>query len=317
MSGWPPALAWSLCGALLIAVVIVADRLGRRISVARKPAYNRVLGLGFPLLLLALWELLAFQGFINPRWFPAPSRIAVALWDLIVTYDRFNRTSLLGRPWLIPQVWPDEGWAGLRRLFAESHVLVTLGRVAGGFAIGALPGILVGMAMGLNRTIRAMLDPLMSALYVLPKIAIFPLMMLLFASPFGEGPKVAVIAITAFFLIAINTMAGVRGIEPVYLEAGRNYGANGLQMLRHVIIPAALPIIFSGLRLALGSSLIVIVAVEFIRAQQGVGYLVFYYWQILVVDKMYAALFVVMLLGVGLTALLLWLETKVMPWRRG
>jgi len=81
-------------------------------------------------------------------------------------------------------------------------------------------------------------------------------------------------------------------------------------------VPAALPIIFSGLRIALGSALIVIVAVEFIRAQQGVGYLVFYYWQVLAIDKMYAALFVVMLLGVGLTWLLQWIERKAMPWQR-
>jgi NitT/TauT family transport system permease protein len=296
-------------------LVLLADWYGKRVSFAHRKTYDRVLALGFPLLLLLTWELLVAGGIINARWFPPPSRIIVALWDLIVTFDRFNRTSLLGRPWLIPEVFPEEGWTGVRRLFTESHVLATLGRVLIGFSIGAVPGVLIGMAMGLNRTIRQLLDSTISAIYVLPKIAIFPLMMLIFANPFGEGPKIAVVAISAFFLIVINTMAGVQGIETVYLEAGRNYGANRWQMLRHVIIPGALPIIFSGLRLALGSSLIVIVAVEFIRAQTGVGFLVFYYWQILVIDKMYAALFVVMALGVGLTAFLQWLERRVMPWR--
>jgi NitT/TauT family transport system permease protein len=296
-------------------LVLLADWFGKRVSFARRRTYDRVLALGFPLLLLLAWELLVLGGIINARWFPPPGRIIAALWDLIVTFDRFNRTSLLGRPWLIPEVFPEEGWAGVRRLFTESHVLATLGRVLAGFLIGAVPGVLVGMAMGLNRTIRQLLDSTISAIYVLPKIAIFQLMMLIFANPFGEGPKIAVVAISAFFLIVINTMAGVQGIETVYLEAGRNYGANRWQMLRHVIIPGALPIIFSGLRLALGSSLIVIVAVEFIRAQTGVGFLVFYYWQILVIDKMYAALFVVMALGVGLTAFLQWLERRVMPWR--
>lgn len=148
------------------------------------------------------------------------------------------------------------------------------------------------------------------------KIAIFPLMMLIFPNPFGEGSKIAVVAISAFFLVAISTMAGVREIEGVYLEAGRNYGANRWQMLRHVIVPGALPIIFSGLRLALGTALIVVVAVEFIRSQTGVGFLVFYYWQILVTEKMCAALFVVMALGVLLTYGLQWLEKLVMPWRK-
>lgn len=308
-------LVWLLTGAVVALFVYLADRYSHRVPLARKPLYNRVLAIGFPLLLLVAWELLVSGGYLNGRWFPPPSRIAAALWDLTVTYDRFNKTSLLGRPWLIPSVLPEEGWRGAWGLIAESHVLATLFRVSLGFLIGALPGVLVGMAMGLNRTIRQMLDPIMSAIYVLPKIAIFPLMMLIFPNPFGEGPKVAVIAITAFFLVAINTMAGVMGIEPVFLEAGRNFGAGRWQMLRHVIVPAALPIIFSGLRIALGSALIVIVAVEFIRAQQGVGFLVFYYWQVLAIDKMYASLFVVMLLGVGLTWFLQWVERRTMPWR--
>ncbi len=311
----PPWLVWTFTVVVIGLFIYFADTYGKRVPYARKQAYNRALAIGFPLLVLVTWELLVHFGYLNGRWFPPPSRILVALWDLITSYNHRDETSLLGRPWLIPGIWAQEGWKGAWALLAESHVLATLFRVAAGFVIGAAPGILVGMAMGLNHTIRQMLDPIMSAIYVLPKIAIFPLMMLVFANPFGEGPKVAVIAITAFFLIAINTMAGVRGIEPVFLEAGRNFGAGRWQMLRHVIIPGALPIIFSGLRIALGSALIVIVAVEFIRAQQGVGFLVFYYWTVLSIDKMYASLFVVMVMGVGLTWLLQWLERKAMPWR--
>jgi ABC-type nitrate/sulfonate/bicarbonate transport system permease component len=111
-------------------------------------------------------------------------------------------------------------------------------------------------------------------------------------------------------------MAGVQGIDPVLLQAGKNFGANRWQMFRHVIVPATLPIIFSGLRLALGTSLVVIVAVEFVRSQSGVGYLVYYNWQVLSPPKMYAALLVIMALGVGLTALLQFVERRAMPWRR-
>ena len=162
-------------------------------------------------------------------------------------------------------------------LFAESHVLATLGRVFAGFIIGAVPGVLLGIFMGMNKTVRLMLDTTMSAIYVLPKIAIFPIMMLVFANPFGEGPKIAVVAISAFFLVAISTMTGVRDIDPIYIMAGKNYGAKRWQMFYHIIIPAALPVIFSGLRLALGTALIVIVAIEFIRAKKGVGFVTFYY----------------------------------------
>jgi ABC-type nitrate/sulfonate/bicarbonate transport system permease component len=310
------SLWWGVLFIDFVLIVMLAERVGARIPVRYQETYARVLALGFPLLVLLTWELIVNAGILNARWFPPPSRIAVALWDLTVTFDCFSSTSLIGRPWLIPERLSAEGWSGVLALMKESHVLATLTRVLAGFLIGAIPGVLLGMAMGLNRTVRTMLDATMSAIYVLPKIAIFPLMMLIFPNPFGEGPKIAVVAISAFFLIAINTMAGVRGIDPVYLEAGRNYGANRLQMLRHVIIPGALPIIFSGLRLALGTALIVIVAVEFIRAQTGVGFIIYYYWQVLVTEKMYAGLVVVMALGVLLTYGLQWLEQRVMPWRK-
>ena len=106
--------------------------------------------------------------------------------------------------------------------------------------------------MGINQTVRLMLDTTLSAIYVLPKIAIFPIVMLMFADPFGEGPKIVVVALSVFILMAINTMAGVRGIDRVYLMAGRNYGANGWQMLRHVILPGALPAIVTGLLFVIG-----------------------------------------------------------------
>lgn len=310
------AFWWGILTVNFVFIVMLAERVEARLPVRYHERYKRALALGFPVLVLITWQLIVGVEILSPRWFPPPTRIAGALWELIVTFDRFNETSLLGRPWLIPSVVQESGWSAVPGLFTESHVLATLGRVLFGFVIGGLPGILIGMIMGINRTVRTMLDSTLSAIYVLPKIAIFPLMMLIFPDPFGEGPKIAVVAISAFFLVAISTMAGVQGIDPVYLEAGKNYGANRWQMFRHVIIPGALPIIFSGLRLALGTALIVIVAVEFIRSQTGVGYVIFYYWQILAPPKMYAGLFVVMALGVALTYGLQWLERKVMPWRK-
>ncbi len=309
-----------LWGAALFAdfvlLVLLAERLEGRVGLRSQTVYKRVLAFGFPVLVLVVWELVVGAGLLNPRWFPPPSKIAAALWDLTVSYDRFNETSLVGRPWLIPSRLRSAGWPGVAALFAESHVFATLSRVLAGFTIGALPGVLLGIVMGLNKTVRTMLDATLSAVYVLPKIAIFPLMMLIFPNPFGEGPKIAVVAISAFFLVAISTVAGVQGIDPVFVQAGKNFGAGPLQMFRHVILPAALPIIFSGLRLALGTALIVIVAVEFVRAQTGVGFVIFYSWQVLATEKMYAGLFVVMLLGVLLTYGLQLIERRVMPWRK-
>jgi len=309
---------WWWAGLLgsFVLIVVIAERLGRRVPPRHRRAYERTLAFGFPLLGLVAWELLVRAGILSPTWFPAPTRIAAALWDLVVSYDRFSQTSLIGRPWQIPEVWPKDGLAGAWRLIAEGHVWATLSRVVVGFVIGSIPGVLLGVVMGVNQTVRLMLDTTLSAIYVLPKIAIFPIVMLMFADPFGEGPKITVVALSVFFLVTINTMAGVRDIDPVYLMAGRNYGARGLTLFRHVIIPAALPIIFAGFRLALGTALIVIIAVEFLRAKQGVGFLTYYYWEVLVPEKMYAGLIVVMLLGVLLTYALQWIERRVMPWQR-
>ena len=297
-------------------IVVAAERVGRSVPPARQKLYERTLAFGFPLLALLAWQLIVDAGILNPLWFPQPTRIAKALWEVTVNYDRFSETSLIGRPWLIPARLQTEGWAGVWGLFAESHVWATLGRVGAGFVIGAIPGILLGVVMGINRTVRLMLDTTLSAIYVLPKIAIFPIVMLMFADPFGEGPKIAVVALAVFFLMAINTMAGVRDIDPVFLMAGRNYGARGFSLLRHVILPAAMPVIFAGLRLALGTALIVIISVEFLRAKQGVGFMTFYYWEVLNPEKMYAGLAVVMMLGVVLTYGLQALQRRLMPWQR-
>lgn len=314
--GWWHSYWWALITANFVLLVVLADRFQKRLHPTQRLRFERTLAWGFPVLVLLSAEIIVRAGILSATWFPPPSRVASALWDLTVNYDRFNETSLLGRPWLIPQMFQQQGWVGVVALFRESHVWATLMRVFVGFAIGMLPGLLIGIIMGLNKTVRSMLDGTLSALYVLPKIAIFPLLMLMFPDPFGEGPKVAVVAISAFFLVAISTAAGVRDIDKVYLEAAHNFGARGLKLFWHVIIPAALPIIFAGLRLALGTALIVIVAVEFIRAQVGVGFVIYYHWQILAVDKMYAGLIVVMALGALLTYGLQWLEQKVMPWEQ-
>jgi ABC-type nitrate/sulfonate/bicarbonate transport system permease component len=312
---WFPLWWLGLLGDFVM-IVLIAERVGRIVPPRRRTLYERTLAFGFPVLALVAWQLIVDAGILSATWFPQPTRIAEALWDLTVTYDRFSHTSLFGRPWLMPEAFAKSGWAGVWSLVAESHVWATLARVGAGFFLGAIPGILLGVVMGMNKTVRLMLDTTLSAIYVLPKIAIFPIVMLMFSDPFGEGPKIVVVALSVFFLMTINSMAGVRDIDPVFVMAGRNYGARGFQLLRHVIIPAALPVIFAGLRLALGTALIVIISVEFLRAKQGVGFITFYYWEVLSPEKMYAGLIVVMMLGIVLTQILHWIQRRVMPWQR-
>ncbi len=312
---WP--LIWWILGLIdFVLIVMTAEAAADLVPGRYSRLYERSLAVVFPLLLVLAWELLVRSNILSPDWFPPPTKIASGLWEMLTKYDDFTRTSLFGRPWLLPGAVAGTGGETVDALLAESHLFATLMRVLLGFVIGSVPGIALGMVMGISRTVRTMIDATLSAFYVLPKIAIFPIMMLVFPDPFGEGPKVAVVAISVFFLVAINTMVGVLDIEHVYLEAGHNYGARGWKLFRHVIFPGALPVIFAGLRLALGTALIVIIAVEFVRAKTGVGFLTFYYWEILAPEKMYAGLVVVMVLGVLLTSGLKWAERIVMPWRR-
>ena len=221
---------------------------------------------------------------------------------------------LLGRFWLLPGKLKEGDWAGILQVMAEGHLWVTLYRIFAGFLLGAIPGIVLGVIMGMNRTIRVALDPVISAVYVLPKIAILPLVMLVFG--IGETSKIMIVGISSFFLVLINTAAGVKDIEPIFFEAGRNYGANRRQMFFHVIIPGALPIIFAGLRLSLGTALIVIIAAEFVAAKYGLGYLIWYSWQTLLTENMFAGLVVIMILGALFTSGLQAIEKWLMPWER-
>ncbi len=269
---------------------------------------DRLLSIGFPILLLALWELIVRVGWLDARFFPAPSTVLVALSNMIA------KGELLGKLWLLPEVIGKGDGEGAQKILGEGHLWASLFRIFAGFFLGAIPGIVLGVIMGMNRTVRVALDPVISAVYVLPKIAILPLVMLIFG--IGETSKIVVVAISSFFLVLINTTVGVRDIEPIFFEAAKNYGAGRWQLFWHVIIPGALPVIFAGLRLSLGTALIVIIAAEFIAATYGLGYLIWFSWQTLLIEKMFAGLVVIMILGALFTGGLQFVEHKLMPWQR-
>ncbi|RME60176.1 MAG: hypothetical protein D6790_09730, partial [Caldilineae bacterium] len=109
---WKP-FWWAGVGLSFVFLVILAEQIGRTVPARARPTYERALTVGFPVLLLVAWELIVRAEILSPRWFPPPSRILVALWQLSVEYDTFNKTSLLGRPWLIPQRLVSEGWPGV------------------------------------------------------------------------------------------------------------------------------------------------------------------------------------------------------------
>jgi ABC-type nitrate/sulfonate/bicarbonate transport system permease component len=233
--------------------------------------------------MLALWELCARLAWVSPRYFPPPSRVVGVLVDQLAAGD----------------------------LGAET--LVTLTRLAVAFALAAVPAVPLGLLMGLSRPVRAAVEPYIAFLFPVPKIALLPFLLILLGV--GEPAFVLTGALSAFFQIVLSTLAGVQTMDPRLLDVGRNYGARGARLFRTVILPAALPSIFTGLRLGLGLALVAIVAVEFIAAKSGLGHLVYRHWQTLATPEMYAAFALVGALGLLLTRGLRAVQARLLAWQ--
>jgi NitT/TauT family transport system permease protein len=139
------------------------------------------------------------------------------------------------------------------------HIKATVSRLVLGFLIGGSAGLFLGLSMGWSQRLRTIVDPMIAAIHPIPKIAIFPLIMIIFG--IGEASKVAAIAIAAFFPMLINSMAGVRQLNPVYFEVTHNYGASAWKTFSRVVFPGSLPSILAGLRLALNTSMVIAIAV--------------------------------------------------------
>jgi NitT/TauT family transport system permease protein len=181
-----------------------------------------------------------------------------------------------------------------------------------GFGAGATLGILLGAFMGLIPAVRITFFPLIGAIYPIPKIALFPLILLIMG--FGEASKLVTVAASCTFMLSINVMTGVLNIPAVYKDVGNMFGASRIAFIRTVAIPAALPVVFAGLRLALGSSFLVVVGVEFIGAQQGIGWLIWHSWELFSIKLMFVGLLTVSALGLSFMLILGWVEKKLIPW---
>jgi NitT/TauT family transport system permease protein len=176
-----------------------------------------------------------------------------------------------------------------------------------------IPATVLGLAMGWWRTVRTTADPLVNLLFPIPSIAFFPVVIFYFG--LSEWGLLLTGAITPFLLITVQAAAAIEGLERTLLEAGRNYGATGWRLFVRVMLPAALPHLFIGYRLAVGVGFIVIVAVEMIAAKHGLGGYLWHSWQILRIEEMYVGLVLIGLLGIFVTYGLEALARRLMPWQ--
>ena len=248
-----------------------------------RESVERAMNIVSPLFLLLIWELCARAGFIDVRFFPAPSKI------FQVMYTQMENGML----------WKHV-WASLQRLFW-------------GIFFGGIPALVLGVAMGMYRTLRVIVEPVIMATYPIPKSAILPLILLIFG--LGEASKIVMVATGVFYPILINAMAGVLEINKIYFDVGRNFGAGRWQVFRTVALPGALPLIMTGVKLGVGLGLVLIAIAEMVGAKSGLGYMIWNAWEILSVETMYVGLISIAVLGLVFTLLLNELERMIVPWK--
>ncbi|MDI3385892.1 ABC transporter permease [Streptomyces sp. B-S-A8] len=248
----------------------------------RRRTLELSLAAAVPVALLLLWQLAAVQGWIDDRVYPAPQTILE---------DGIARAAA-------GELWPDV-WATLKRVLA-------------GYAVGTVSGYALGLLMGSLSLVRAALEPLLDALYVVPKLALLPVFLNMFG--LGEGPQIALVAATVFFFVWISTMAAVLAVPAGHRDAGQVFGATPWQMFRHVLLPASLPTVLVGARIAAGVAVLVIVASESIAADEGLGHLIFDSRALFQNDIMFVGIVCVAALGVLFSELVRLVGRLLTPW---
>lgn len=245
---------------------------------------KRLLRLASPFLLLLVWEVLSRTGILDRRYFPTPTDLIATTQDMLLDGS----------------------------LYAAA--IDTLRRLAIGYVTGAGLGICAGLWLGLSSWSRALFEPWLIVTYPIPKLALYPLLVLIVG--LGEPPIIILLAIAVFYVVAINLLAGVLSIRPVILDVGRDCGATFWQMVRTVALPASLPHIVTGLEISMGIAYIVLIAAEFVGAKSGLGSIIWSSWQLFDVGPMYVSIVAISVLGYLSVMALRWLARVLMPWQR-
>jgi NitT/TauT family transport system permease protein len=273
----------------------------------KRSGQDIAVGLIVPIVAIGIWQWVASMGWVNENILPSP----LAVWHKWVAY-------------LLPlqefSTWhennPDGSW--LSWALSGELIIDSLGslyRVVVGFAVGAGLGLPLGLAMGASRIVYAWMNPLAQLLRPIPPIAYIPLSILWFG--LGNPPAVFLIALGAFFPVLMNTIAGVRQVDGIYLRAARNLGASQRTMFLRVILPAAVPYILAGVRIGIGTAFIVVIVSEMIAVNNGLGFRILeareYFWS----DKIIAGMITIGLWGLAIDVGMNRLNNHLLRWHRG
>jgi sulfonate transport system permease protein len=239
----------------------------------------------FPIALVALWWAITRFGHLSPFILPAPQSIIREFTELL-------------KSGVLPM-----------------HAYVSLKRSLGGFVLGSFLGVSSGVVMGWSRFWDDFFDLPINFVRSIPKTAVAPLFIVWFG--LGDTAKVLLIAFSSYFFTVIPTIEGVKNVDNAYVKSARSMGAGQWQIMWTVILPAAMPSIFAGIRLAVTTSLLVLVMVEVIAGNDGLGYLLEQSRASLDMPTMFATLFTLGVLGYYIDVLMQHLSKVIMPWRKG
>ena len=236
--------------------------------------------------LLIIWWAVTATGVIEPLFLPPPSAVLQKGWLLATT------------GYMASTLW--------------QHLNASLSRIGLGLGFAVLTAVPVGIAIGSNRIARGILDPLIEFYRPIPPLAYLPLIVIWCG--IGELSKVLLIYLAIFAPIAIATATGVRTVDPAKLRAAQSLGATRAQLIRHVILPSALPDILTGVRIGLGVGWSTLVAAELIAATSGLGFMVQSAAQFLVTDVVVLGILVIALIAFAMEMGLRALQRKLVPW---
>lgn len=264
----------------------------------RKLAHGALL----PILVLALWESLSIFAWVNPKILPPPTAVVAKWWQYLLPTEPFD-----------PQHMHYASRIFSGELLRDAGS--SLYRVLVGFFIGAGLALPLGLAMGATPGVYQFFNPLVQVLRPIPPIAFIPLSILWFG--LGNPPAIFLITLGAFFPVLMNTIAGVRHVDAIYVRAARNLGANRRTLFLRVMLPAATPYILAGARIGIGTAFIVVIVAEMIAVNNGLGYRILeareFFWS----DKIIAGMFTIGLLGLTLDTGMNALNNHLLKWHRG
>ncbi len=235
-----------------------------------------------PLSLLVIFELIGRSGLIDPFFFPAPSAMLKSLWEMTASGEIFP------------------------------HIGISIVRAVCGYLIAAVLGLTIGVLVAWSRVCETIIDPLIELIRPISTFALVPIMFVWFG--IGNGSKTAIIVKACFFPIVLNTIAGIKGVDSRLIQAARSLGARGRQIWTMVLIPSALPMIITGMRVSTAMSMTAIVGVEMLAADSGIGFLVIDAQRVFATERMFAGIIVISLMGFGLDRIARWVQKKALSW---